>query len=233
VDEALWTLDELAQRARQALAADGVRSPNGRVRELGDDGRAIRWYGTKGLVDRPTIGPGHAARYGPRHLLQLVAVKRLQARGMSLAEIQQELAGATDAVLRGIAGIPVPGAEDEAIPPPAPKAAKAAVPRSAAAPAGRFWTARAAAGPVADLAPAATAAAAAAAADGDTVDAAAVRYLVVLSDSDAVTLALPALPDAADLAAIRAAAAPLLALLTDRGLTTPHRNRNRNRNEGD
>ena len=225
MDEALWTLDELAQRARQALAADGVRSPNGRVRELGDDGRAIRWYGTKGLVDRPTIGPGHAARYGPRHLLQLVAVKRLQARGMSLAEIQQELAGATDAVLRGIAGIPVPGREDEAVPPPAPKTAP---PRSAAAPAGRFWAARAAAGPIADLAPAS-----AAAADGATVDAATVRYLVALSDSGAVTLTLPALPDAADLAAIRAAAAPLLELLADRGLTTPHRNRNRNRNEGD
>jgi hypothetical protein len=55
--------------------------------------------------------------YGPRHLLQLVAVKRLQARGLPLVSIQQELAGATDTQLArvarlpaGVAAGPVPGA---------------------------------------------------------------------------------------------------------------------------
>src|SRR5258708_35498981 len=100
-----WTLDELAERVGQALAADAVRAPNGRVRER-PDGRAIRWYATIGLVDRPFTGRGHTARYGARHLLQLVAIKRLQAQGRSLAEIQAELTGATDATLSRIAELP-------------------------------------------------------------------------------------------------------------------------------
>src|SRR5919204_1556164 len=94
-----WRLDELAERVARALAADGVRAPNGRVREV-PDARAIRWYATIGLVDRPRVGPRRAGRYTARHLLQIVAVKRRQAEGRSLAEIQAELAGATDDTLR-------------------------------------------------------------------------------------------------------------------------------------
>jgi hypothetical protein len=210
VDEAQWTLDELAQRARRALAAEGVHAPNGRVRELGDDGRAIRWYSTKGLVDRPTIGPGHSARYGARHLLQLVAVKRLQSRGKTLAEIQQELAGATDAVLGRIAEL---GAlEGQGGDEPARSDVAAAAPSAK-----RFWAARPeSSAPAADSV---TTTVAATAADVT------VRYLITLTGlgPDAVTLTLPAPPEADDLAAIRAAAAPLLDLLAARHLTTPHR----------
>jgi hypothetical protein len=97
-----WTLAELVDRATRALA--DVRVANGRVTEV-PDGRLIRWYATKGLVDRPLSGPGRSARYGPRHLWQLVAVKRLQAQGHRLVEIQRRLTGATDATLRDIAGI--------------------------------------------------------------------------------------------------------------------------------
>ena len=43
---------------------------------------------------------------GPRHLLQLVALKRRQAEGRTLAEIQAELAGASDAALTGVARVP-------------------------------------------------------------------------------------------------------------------------------
>jgi hypothetical protein len=100
-----WTLAELADRAARALAEGGVRAPSGRVTEVPDP-RLIRWYTTIGLLDRPTIGPGRIARYGQRHLLQLVAVKRLQAQGLSLAQIQQRLAGATDDQLRAVAALP-------------------------------------------------------------------------------------------------------------------------------
>src|SRR5262245_28274410 len=102
-----WTLEELVQRVARALAADGVRAPNARVTEI-PDGRIIRWYATIGLVDRPHGGRGRTARYGPRHLLQLVAIKRRQAQGCSLAQIQTELAGATDTMLRRVAAVPVP-----------------------------------------------------------------------------------------------------------------------------
>src|SRR5512133_421618 len=100
-----WTLDELAERVGTALAVDYAGQPSGRVREV-PDRRAIRWYTTIGLIDRPVAHRGRTALYGPRHLLQLVAVKRLQARGLPLVSIQQELAGATDAQLARVARLP-------------------------------------------------------------------------------------------------------------------------------
>src|SRR4051812_34835185 len=97
-----WPLAELVRRAQLALG--DVAAPNGRVTAM-PDARVIRWYATIGLIDRPLAGPGRAARYGPRHLRQLVAVKRPQAMGRSLAEIQAELTGGPDAVLDPIAEV--------------------------------------------------------------------------------------------------------------------------------
>jgi hypothetical protein len=82
---------------------------------------------------------GRKAYYGRRHLLQLVAIKRLQAQGLSLVEIQQKLFGAKDAALKKLAGV---SDEDLAVAP-----AKAASPEVAAtvpevdaiAPRQRFW----------------------------------------------------------------------------------------------
>jgi MerR HTH family regulatory protein len=101
-----WTLDELAERVDAALAVDYHGQPSGRVRDV-PDRRAIRWYTTIGLIDRPLAHRGRTALYGPRHLLQLVAVKRLQAEGRPLVAIQQELAGATDTELGRVARLPV------------------------------------------------------------------------------------------------------------------------------
>src|SRR6188474_600869 len=98
-------MDELVERVRLALAAEYPGAPNGRVRDV-PDRRAIRWYTTTGLVDRPAGMRGRTALYGPRHLLQLVAVKRRQAQGHSLAAIQAELAGAADADLAVAARVP-------------------------------------------------------------------------------------------------------------------------------
>jgi len=100
-----WTLDQLARRVGSALSVDYPGQANGRVREVPDQ-RAIRWYTTIGLVDRPAAMRGRTALYGRRHLLQLVAIKRLQAAGLSLAEVQRELAGATDAQLERVARVP-------------------------------------------------------------------------------------------------------------------------------
>jgi hypothetical protein len=85
-----------------------------------------------------------------RHLLQLVAIKRLQAGGLTLARIQRELAGATDAQLERVARVPPleepAGTAPEAALTPAgtaPEAAltPAAAPAAAAPPTPRpaFW----------------------------------------------------------------------------------------------
>ncbi|MCP9981963.1 MerR family transcriptional regulator [Actinomadura madurae] len=105
--ERTWTIGELAEDAAAALAADGSAQASGRVRDLPNE-RLIRWYTTIGLVDPPLGRRGRTSLYGPRHLLQLVAVKRRQAAGRSIAEIQLELAGATNTTLAQIAALPTP-----------------------------------------------------------------------------------------------------------------------------
>lgn len=94
---------------------------NGRVREVPNE-RLIRWYTTIGLLDPPLGRRGRVALYGRRHLLQLVAVKRRQAEGLSIADIQAELAGATDAMLQSVAGLaePLSGPTPRPLSPPAP-----------------------------------------------------------------------------------------------------------------
>jgi DNA-binding transcriptional MerR regulator len=103
--KSLWTIDELQDRAARALAAIGEAPSNGRVRAVPDQ-RTIRYYTTLGLLDRPAAMQGRTAFYGRRHLLQLVAIKRLQARGLSLVELQQRLVGLPDAALEDIARLP-------------------------------------------------------------------------------------------------------------------------------
>jgi DNA-binding transcriptional MerR regulator len=129
-----WTLDQLAERVGAALSVGYSGQASGRVREVPDQ-RAIRYYTTIGLVDRPSAMRARTALYGRRHLLQLVAIKRLQAAGRTLAEVQRELAGATDAQLERVARVPAtaeppPPAGGEA--PVPPRAAAAMRPRMAA-----------------------------------------------------------------------------------------------------
>jgi DNA-binding transcriptional MerR regulator len=132
MQEPRWTLDELAERVDMALAVDYHGQPSGRVRAV-PDRRAIRWYTTIGLIDRPVAHRGRTALYGPRHLLQLVAVKRLQAKGQPLVAIQQELAGATDGQLARVARLPE-GARPTVASGPVP----AVVPDGGDPPAGRI-----------------------------------------------------------------------------------------------
>ncbi|GIF15641.1 helix-turn-helix domain-containing protein [Actinoplanes teichomyceticus] len=113
----MWTMEELVDRVRIALAAEYSGAPNGRVRDL-PDRRSIRWYSTIGLVDRPLGMRGRNALYGPRHLLQLVAIKRLQAAGRTLAEIQAELAGTSEEALSEVARVPSVLLNSEPPPPP-------------------------------------------------------------------------------------------------------------------
>jgi DNA-binding transcriptional MerR regulator len=105
--EPRWTIAELGERVT-AVLADGAYEPpsNGQVRAV-PDLRTIRYYTSLGLLDRPAAMRGRTALYGHRHLLQLVAVKRLQAEGKSLSEVQAALAGLDDDGLAAIAAVTV------------------------------------------------------------------------------------------------------------------------------
>ncbi len=101
----LWRLAELRNRAAHALSTHYKASENGQISAI-PDARTIRYYGTLGLVDKPAEMRGRTAFYGRRHLLQLVAIKRLQAQGHKLADVQQELSGRSDAELEKLAEVP-------------------------------------------------------------------------------------------------------------------------------
>jgi DNA-binding transcriptional MerR regulator len=66
--------------------------------------RTVRYYVQIGLVERPE-GETRAARYGQRHLEQLLAIRRWTQDGLSLEKIRELLAGA---------GQPVPSRPDRA-----------------------------------------------------------------------------------------------------------------------
>jgi len=125
MDEPLWTLRELTAEVAAQLARNYEAADNGQVRAIPDE-RSIRYYTSIGLVDRPAAMRGRTALYGRRHLAQLVAIKRLQALGKSLAEIQQLLPTVDDPTLSRISGVVVT---------PRPRVERAAFWRDAPAPA--------------------------------------------------------------------------------------------------
>ena len=97
------SLESLVALAAPVLA--GLRVDDQRVQTT-PDARTVRFYQTAGLLDRPVRYDGRVARYGRRHLLQLVAIRILQSEGLSLAQIQTRLAGATNTELEAIAAGP-------------------------------------------------------------------------------------------------------------------------------
>jgi DNA-binding transcriptional MerR regulator len=102
-ENTLWTIAELGERVADALSGPGYEGvSSGRVRDVPDQ-RTIRYYTTLGLLDRPAAMRGRTALYGPRHLLQLVAIKRLQAQGLSLAAVQERVIGLSNPALRRLA----------------------------------------------------------------------------------------------------------------------------------
>jgi DNA-binding transcriptional MerR regulator len=195
----LWTIDQLNAATAVALADDYAGAPNGRVRDV-PDRRTIRYYTTLGLLDRPAAMRGRTALYGQRHLMQLVAIKRLQERGLSLAEVQARLLGATNAALARLARLP----DHEALPnsaSPVSEEAGAPAPR-------RFW---------ADTPEAALKQSERFEAENQAPP------LQGVSLGDDVILLLPSFRpiEDDDVPAIRAAAAPLIHLLHKRRLLRP------------
>ncbi|MFD4376289.1 MerR family transcriptional regulator [Streptomyces sp. NPDC058486] len=67
-----YTVDELAARAGVTV-------------------RTVRFYGTRGLLPPPVIGPRRVGRYGQEHLARLALIEELQRQGMTLAAIERYL----------------------------------------------------------------------------------------------------------------------------------------------
>ena len=186
-----WTLSELVAEAATRLAA--LPPPkNGQVRAVPDE-RTIRYYGSIGLLDRPAAMRGRTALYDQRHLAQVVAIKRMQSAGHSLADIQALWPTLDELTLARLSGVEV--------------APRAKATRS------EFWKRE----PVAPATPAvSTPRPRSTPTSVTTISvalAAGATLVIDLPEDTAISLA------PADVRAIRAAAASLVAELANRGLT--------------
>jgi DNA-binding transcriptional MerR regulator len=113
-----WTLTELTAHVDAVLRAEAIRQENGQVAEA-PNGRTVRWYQSIGLLSRPEQR-GRTAYYGAVHLAELVAIKRLQSRGFSLADVQTRLQGLGDDDLFSIAALPPLAVVPPSVEPDAP-----------------------------------------------------------------------------------------------------------------
>lgn len=188
------SIEDLASALADRVAAAGLVVADGRVEKVPSE-RTVRYYGSRGLLDPPVSHSAGRALYGERHLLQLLAIKRLQARGLSLPLIQPRLAGLSERALRAIAE----GTAEEAdgIDPGRPVNG-ATHSRSAGAARGSFW-ADAPAAPGAQRAP----------------EPVALSLVAALGLGPGVALFIPAdrVPETIDRHDLQRAAAPLLAYL--------------------
>ncbi|MGW0883652.1 MerR family transcriptional regulator [Streptomyces sp. NPDC002671] len=71
-EEPALTIDELAAQAGVTV-------------------RTVRFYGSKGLLPPPVIGPRRVGHYGPGHVARLALIEELQQQGMTLAAIERYL----------------------------------------------------------------------------------------------------------------------------------------------
>lgn len=92
--ESSYSLEELSRITQEELEKRKIALPAGRVSQV-PSARTIRYYTSLGLVDRPLGYDGGIAQYGSRHLLQLLAIKVLQAEYLPLPEIHKHLHGRT------------------------------------------------------------------------------------------------------------------------------------------
>lgn len=99
-----WSLDDLRKRVEEVLFLDPVDGDDGRVSPVPST-RTIRYYQSLGLVDKPSH-EGNRALYTKRHLLQVIAVKRLQARGLNLTEVAECIYRRSNPLLQRIACLP-------------------------------------------------------------------------------------------------------------------------------
>ena len=92
-----WNARGLAAHVTALVDAAGMRPTNASARAA-PSARAVRFYVSNGLLDRPE-GTGTAAIYNYRHLLQLLSIKIRQREGQTLDVIKRELRETTGDLL--------------------------------------------------------------------------------------------------------------------------------------
>jgi DNA-binding transcriptional MerR regulator len=95
---------ELAAAAAQLVDELVPAQERGSVTELPDE-RTVRYYLAEGLISPPSEKQGTASLYGHRHLLQLLAIKRLQADYLPIRKIRELIENKGVAELEELLGL--------------------------------------------------------------------------------------------------------------------------------
>jgi DNA-binding transcriptional MerR regulator len=91
-----FSLEELSRQINAWCAEHEIAPASGQAGEVVSE-RNVRYYRTIGLIDAPEGGA-----YGEKHLLQLTAVRLLQAQGLPLRRIRELIYGRSLQELREI-----------------------------------------------------------------------------------------------------------------------------------
>jgi DNA-binding transcriptional MerR regulator len=91
-----YSLEELSRQINEWCTEHEIAPASGQAGEVVSE-RNVRYYRTLGLIDAPEGG-----EYGEKHLLQLTAVRLLQAQGLPLRRIRELVYGRSLPELREI-----------------------------------------------------------------------------------------------------------------------------------
>lgn len=91
-----FSLEELSRQINEWCTEHEIAPASGQAGEVVSE-RNVRYYRTLGLIEGPEGGG-----YGEKHLLQLTAVRLLQAQGLPLRRIRELLYGRSTQELREI-----------------------------------------------------------------------------------------------------------------------------------
>ena len=104
---------ELAAVAARVLAESGPVQARGTVSELPDE-RMVRYYLTEGLLAPAEEKQGTASVFGYLHLLQLLAVKHMQAEHLPIRKIRELVEGRSERELERLLGLDAKAADKNA-----------------------------------------------------------------------------------------------------------------------
>jgi len=100
-------LPEFAQTVERILLELDLEQERGTVTNVPDE-RTIRYYLAEGLIQSPEEKQGTASVFGYMNLLQLVAVKKLQAEHLPIRKIRELVAGKSEQELETLLGVGSP-----------------------------------------------------------------------------------------------------------------------------
>jgi DNA-binding transcriptional MerR regulator len=97
-------LPEFARVSEEVLSELGIEQHRGTV-SLVPDERTIRYYVSEGLIQSADEKQGTASVFSYKHLLQLVAVKKLQAEHLPIKKIRELVSGKDEQQLENLLGV--------------------------------------------------------------------------------------------------------------------------------